>query len=117
MPQTNIEEAATVDRALVEAWQRTLPSTIGEGDRSEVRDDPSDPNALRITINTAGHTGYSFDFLCRYLDKREVQVELTDVEKDGRHVDERTDVIQTLADDYVRHIHECTQVLHELTNR
>lgn len=112
----SLEQRTIVDERLVQAWQRTLPTTLGEGDRAEVMKDESDPHGLFIHIQSAGRTGYTFDFTCSYLDEREVRVELVDVEKDGIHVDERTDIIQNLIEDYVRHIHECTQVLHEITN-
>ena len=110
------ENSFKVDERLVNAWQRTLPTTLGEGDRASVRSDESDASAVRISISSAGRTGYTFDFKCSYKDEREVHVELIDVEKDNQHVDERTDIIQNLTEDYIRHIHECTQILHEVTN-
>jgi hypothetical protein len=58
---------------------------------------------------------YSFDFLVTYVDSREVKVNLVDVEKADQTVDERNDVIQNLIEDYVRHLHECAQALHDLT--
>jgi hypothetical protein len=101
---------------LVEAWKRTLPNTLNETDSAQVMKDEADPYGLRIHIKTAGHTKYSFDFACTYVDSREVRVSLVDVEKDGRSVDEHTEIIQTLIEDYVRHIHECAQVLQEVTH-
>jgi hypothetical protein len=44
-------------------------------------------------------------------------VELVDVEKDGNHVDEHTEIIQTLINDYVRHMHECAQTVKNITDR
>ncbi|MED4602147.1 hypothetical protein P9314_15780 [Paenibacillus validus] len=102
---------------LVQAWSRTLPTVLNASDRAEVFADEADSNVLRVHITTAGRNDYSFDFKCTYVDSREVKVDLVDVERDGNNVDERTDVIQTLVDDYVRHIHECAQQLHALTTR
>ncbi|MCQ6561676.1 hypothetical protein [Paenibacillus mendelii] len=101
---------------LAEAWQRTLPNTIHETDSAIVKPDEANEQTLRVTIQTAGHQMYSFDFSVRYVDSREVRVELIDVERDGRSVDERTDIIQQLIQDYTRHIHECAQTLHAVTN-
>lgn len=101
---------------LADAWRSTLPSCIMDGDRAAVLPDESDSKSLRITIDTAGHQMYSFDFKVTYVDSREVQVTLIDVEKDNRTVDERTDIIQQLVQDYTRHIHECAQALKELTH-
>lgn len=101
---------------LVKEWNKTLPTTLNRSDSAEVRADETDPNALRIHIRTAGHSMYSFDFRCAYMDSREVKVELVDVEKNGQTVDEHTEIIQNLIEDYVRHIHECAQILHRLTN-
>jgi hypothetical protein len=96
---------------LASAWASTLPTTMNQADQAEVWPDEGDPNALRVTIHTAGHTEYSFDFKVEYVDSREVNVELIDVEKAGQSVDERTDMIQQLALDYKRHIHECAQAV------
>lgn len=100
---------------LASAWASTLPTTINEADQAEVWPDEGDPNALRVTIHTAGHQDYSFDFKVGYVDSREVNVELIDVEKAGQSVDERTDIIQQLALDYKRHIHECAQAVNSNT--
>ncbi|TVY09266.1 hypothetical protein [Paenibacillus cremeus] len=100
---------------LADAWAKTLLTVLNGSDRAEVKKDEAEANALRIHIKTAGHSFYSFDFKCSYVDSREVKVELIDVERDGVSVDERTDIIQTMVDDYVRHIHECAQQLHALT--
>ncbi|RAP73346.1 hypothetical protein [Paenibacillus montanisoli] len=110
------DELSIDQQQLTAAWQRTLPSTINEADRAEVMPDEADPKALRVTIHTAGHQMYTFDFKVGYVDSREVQTTLIDVEKDGRTVDERTDIIQQLVQDYTRHIHECAQALHGLTH-
>lgn len=100
---------------LIEAWQRTLPNCLHETDTATIVADGANPDIIRIHIDTAGRTDYSFDFSCVYLDSREVNVELVDVEKDNISVDEHTERIQSLAEDYVRHIHECAQTLHEIT--
>lgn len=101
---------------LADAWQRTLPRTMNVSDRCVVLRDEADDKALRVTIHSAGHTGYEFDFKVTYVDSREVKVELIDVEKDNVTVDERTDIIQQLIDDYKRHLHECAQALQQLTH-
>lgn len=101
---------------LFTAWKKTLPQTLNEGDSVIIQMDESNSSRLQIHINTAGHSGYSFDFSCLYVDDREVKVELIDVEKDGVHVDEHTEIIQTLIEDYVRHIHESAQILQRMTH-
>jgi hypothetical protein len=111
------ETAATVDDRLLKAWQKTLPDIVEPGSGVSVRKDDGDPHALRVTVEAAGRTGYSFDFKCTYLDEREVRVELIDAEKDGRHLDERNEHVQNLIEWQVRHIHECAQALAVLTNR
>lgn len=101
---------------LVNAWQSKLPTVLHPSDQTTVMADESDSNSIRIHIGAAGRQAYSFDFQCTYKDPREVGVELVDVERDGRSVDEHTDVIQSLAGDYTRHIHECAQSLHDVTD-
>jgi len=102
---------------LVDAWQEVLPQVLNVGDQAQVMADEADQQAIRIHIDTAGHQMYSFDFKCAYVDSREVEVQLVDVERDGRTTDERTESIQELAYDYKRHIHECAQSLQSKTNR
>ncbi|MDP4099249.1 hypothetical protein OIN60_21255 [Paenibacillus sp. P96] len=101
---------------LVEAWQERLPTFIGPGDKAQISADEADPKALRIHIESEGRQMYSFDFICAYVDSREVKVSLVDVESGGRTIDERSDMIQQLADDYTRHIHQCAQALQQLTH-
>ncbi|MBO7746197.1 hypothetical protein I8J29_18470 [Paenibacillus sp. MWE-103] len=110
------DELSINQQELTEAWQRTLPDVIQQSDRAEVQADEADPRSVRITIHSAGHQMYSFDFKVTYVDSREIRTTLVDVEKDGKSVDERTDSIQQLVEDYTRHIHECAQALHELTH-
>ncbi len=110
------EQPIRVDGRLIDAWQRELRRIISDGDRASVQEDPADPHALRITFEVAGHTGYSLDFKCSYLDEREVEVSLVDVEKAGNSVDERDDIIQSIVKAYIRSIHECAQALEQLTN-
>ena len=110
------DELRIDQQQLAEAWQRTLPDTVNERDRAIVVPDEGDSKALRITINSAGHQAYSFDFKVEYVDSREIKTTLIDVEKDGRSVDERTEIIQQLVQDYTKHIHECAQALHGLTH-
>jgi len=101
---------------LFAAWKETLPRTLNEGDSVVIQLDEANSHRLRIHIRTAGHSGYTFDFTCLYVDDREVKVEFIDVEKAGEHVDEHTEIIQTLIEDYVRHIHECAQILQRITH-
>ena len=101
---------------LLEAWRNTLPGILNEGDSVMIQLDEAEKNRLLIHIDAAGHSAYSFDFSCRYVDDREVKVDLMDVEKAGVHVDEHTEITQSLIEDYVRHIHECTQVLQRITH-
>lgn len=114
MSKTN--DVLTIDQnELEKAWKQTLPTVLNESDQADVKADEHDPTSLRIHIKTAGHSMYSFDFQVTYVDSREVKVQLIDVEKADQTVDERNDVIQNLAEDYVRHIHECAQALKALT--
>ncbi|MHA0858266.1 hypothetical protein [Paenibacillus sp. CMAA1364] len=101
---------------LVDAWQSQLPSVLNPTDQSKVMADAKDENSIWINIGTAGRQAYSLDFQCTYQDSREVDVTLVDVEMDGRAVDRYTDVVQELAGDYTRHIHECAQSLHNIIN-
>ena len=111
-----IDELQVDQERLAEAWRQTLPETMNSSDRCEVLADEADDKALRVTIYSAGHSMYSFDFKVAYVDSREVKVDLIDVEKDGVSVDERTDMIQQLILDYKRHLHECAQALQQLTH-
>ena len=110
------DELQLDQQRLVEAWQTTLPERIKHGDHADVKADEADAHSIRVTIRTAGHQEYDFDFLVTYVDSREVNVSLVDVEKAGVSVDERTDTIQQLIQDYKRHLHECAQALHHLTH-
>ncbi|WP_199623756.1 hypothetical protein [Paenibacillus alkalitolerans] len=101
---------------LVEAWNEQLQLVISPSDKASVNPDEKDPDVLHIHITTAGRTQYTFDFKCTYVDQREVHVEFIDVDIDGIAVNEGTEVIQTLIEDYIRHIHECAQRLKGLTN-
>ncbi|MFS0725021.1 hypothetical protein [Paenibacillus sp. 1P07SE] len=110
------DELQLDQQRLVQAWETALPERIKHGDQAVVRADEADAKSLRITIRTAGHQEYEFDFIVTYVDSREVHVSLVDVEKAGVSVDERTDMIQQLIQDYKRHLHECAQALHHLTH-
>ncbi|CAH0122709.1 hypothetical protein PAE9249_05297 [Paenibacillus sp. CECT 9249] len=110
------EELVLDQRKLVQAWSNTLPTTLRDGEHAIVTADGADPHMLRIHIDAAGRQMYSFDFQCTYVDSREVKVDLVDVERDGTTVDERTESIQEMAQNYVRHIHECAQALHDVTH-
>jgi hypothetical protein len=113
---SKLDQPAVEPERLMQAWQETLPTVLHPGDTANVQLDEANPRVFRIHIDTVGRTGYSFDFSCVYKDSRELTVGLVDVEKDNQSVDEHTEVIQELAEDYVRHIHECAQALHELTH-
>jgi hypothetical protein len=112
---TNDELNVPQDR-LVEAWQQVLPERLRGGDKAEVWADESDPKALRVHINTAGHQMMEFDFAVHYVDSREIDVTLIDTERDGQTVDERNDVMQGLIADYRRQLHECAQALSDVTH-
>lgn len=101
---------------LVGAWQEHLPTILGSGDKAKVQADEADNRAIRIHIDAAGRQMYSFDFACAYVDSREVKVDLVDVERSGRAVDEYNEKIQELASDYTRHIHQCAQSLQSITH-
>lgn len=111
------EQLAVDNDTVAKVWQEQLPGILNESDKCTVVADEGDPNALRVHIATAGRTGYSFDFKVEYVDSREIDVQLVDVEKDGNHVDENTDIIQTLINDYARHMHECAQTVKSTTNQ
>ncbi|MFC5402261.1 hypothetical protein [Cohnella soli] len=110
------DELDVPQEGLAEAWRNALPDWLHGGDHAEVRIDGADPSALNVTIRSAGHTNMEFDFAVRYVDSREIDIQLTDVEKDGQTVDERTDIIQQLIGDYRRHLHETAQALHHYTH-
>ncbi|MNH96625.1 hypothetical protein D3C73_493000 [compost metagenome] len=101
---------------LVEEWMRVLPTTLEKADQARIWADEADAEALRVHITVAGHTGYTFDFKVKYVDSREIKVDLVDVEQGQKHIDERSDIVQTLIEDYVRHIHECAQSLKQVTH-
>ncbi|MNM95946.1 hypothetical protein D3C81_1084090 [compost metagenome] len=110
------EELQLDQNTLVNVWQQELPEYLNPGDSAQVQADAADPKGLRVHINAAGRQFYSFDFYCSYLDQRELQVNLVDVEQDGVTVDEGHDVIQEMTAHYVRNIHECGQALQRYTN-
>ncbi|TJY38920.1 hypothetical protein E5161_18980 [Cohnella pontilimi] len=101
---------------LVQAWRKVLPERLHGGDRAEVWPDEADPKALRVHIRTAGRQMLEFDFAVRYADSREIDISLTDAERDGQTVDEGQDVMQALIHDYRRHLHECAQALQDVTH-
>lgn len=109
-------QATQVDPNLIEAWNRTLPGILNSTDSANVKADPLDPHTLRIFIQTAGHTEYALEFKCKYVDDREVQVHLMNAHKGSGCAEEATDVVEELAHDYIRHIHECAQALQTLTH-
>jgi hypothetical protein len=110
------DELSIPQEQLADAWQSMLPQALHHGDKAKVRADEADDRTLRVHIQTAGHQMLEFDFAVHYVDSREIDIELTDVEKDGVTIDERGDVIQELIGDYRRHLHECAQTLHHYTH-
>ena len=101
---------------LVQAWQQTLPQRLTGGDKAQVTADGADPRGLRVHIETAGHQMMEFDFAVRYVDSREIDIQVVDVERDGQTIDERADIPQQLIADYRRHLHETAQALHHFTH-
>lgn len=101
---------------LVQAWQQTLPQRLTVGDKAEVFADEADPNGLRVHIQTAGHQMMDFDFAVRYVDSREISIQVIDVERAGQTIDERGEISQQLIADYRRHLHETAQALHHFTH-
>ncbi len=110
------DELTVPQEDLAEAWQHTLPERLNDGDQAEVIADAIDTGKLHVHIRTAGRQMFEFDFAVKYVDSREIDIQLTDVEKDGQTVDERNDVIQELIGDYRRHLHETAQALHHFTH-
>ncbi|MDU4961581.1 MAG: hypothetical protein E6X17_13095 [Sporomusaceae bacterium] len=113
----NQQQLSLSQSALVAAWRENLPAELQQGDSVIVRGDAADAQALTIHIDAAGHTQYSFDFKCTYLDDRSVRVDLIDAEQDDVSIDEATPVVQELVADYTRHIHECAQTLQAITHQ
>ncbi len=104
-------------QSLVQAWQETLPTVMKPSDECHVQADEKFSDTLLIHIKNAGRSHYSFDFKCKYVDEREVHVEFIDVEQDNKSIDEQTNDIQLLIEDYIRDIHECAQQLKGLTKQ
>jgi hypothetical protein len=113
---SNQEMPVMVQEALIKEWQQTLPIYLNETDRAKVTQDEVNPNWIRIHIDTAGRSLYSFDFCTFYLDSREIKVDFVSAHQDHKLLDEKTDEVQELIKDYVRHIHECAQALQKVTN-
>ncbi|WP_274362419.1 hypothetical protein [Paenibacillus thermotolerans] len=101
---------------LADAWNEQLPFVLSPSDKATVTPDEKDSDVLHIHVTTAGRTQYTLDFKCTYKDTREVHVEFVDVDNAGIPANEQRQVIQTLIEDYIRHIHECAQRLKGLTN-
>jgi hypothetical protein len=116
LPMSKTDRLTIDQTQLVEEWRTMLPEQLEDADQARVWADDADPQSLWVHIITAGHTGYTFDFKVTYVDSREVKVLLTDVQQGTTHIDERSDIVQTLVDDYMRHIHECAQALQQVTH-
>jgi hypothetical protein len=110
------EMTPKVDDRLIEGWQERLPQCLNPSDEADIQPDGHDPNLLRIHIDTEGRSGYTFDFTVRYVDDREIEVGFVDVDQNGVAVDESSEQVQNLIEDYVRHLHECAQILQRLTH-
>ncbi|ANE45955.1 hypothetical protein SY83_06255 [Paenibacillus swuensis] len=111
------KDQLTLDQQkLTEEWNNTLPTILGSSDKATVQADAADPRSLRVAIANSGRTQYSFDFKVTYTDSREIDTQLVDVEADGIHVDEHTEIIQNMIHDYVRHMRECAQNLQQITH-
>lgn len=111
------EDKLTIPQSeLVERWQQELPQHLQGGDQAEVRADEANPDGLIVQIRSAGRQDLEFDFSVRYVDSREIAIGLSDVERDGHAVDERSDMLQELILDYRRHLHECAQTLQPHTH-
>lgn len=110
------DKPAIDQKRLVEEWTTRLPEVLNNSDQVRVWADEADSNALWVHITSAGHSMYTFDFKVTYVDSREIKAELVDVEQDQKHIDERHGVVQTLIEDYMRHIHECAQMLQQVTH-
>ncbi|MEO3948069.1 hypothetical protein [Gorillibacterium sp. CAU 1737] len=105
-----------MSESLVSGWRQHLPECLNSSDEAQVERDSADPDLLRIHIDTEGRSGYTFDFTVRYVDDREIEVGFLDVDRAGQSVDEQTERVQGLARDYIRHIHECAQILQRVTH-
>ncbi len=110
------DELSVPQEDLVEAWKKTLPERLAPGDTAEIYSDGADPCTFHVHIKTAGRQMMEFDFAVQYVDSREIDIQLKDVEKDGQTVDERPEQIQELIGDYRRHLHETAQALHHFTH-
>lgn len=111
-----MDRPAVTGDQLAGQWERVLSERIPPSDKSHVQADEADEQAVLIHIATEGRSSYSFDFKCTYKDSREVKVDLLDVERDGVHIEGTQDHVQEMIDDYVRHIHETAQALHDITH-
>ncbi|MGN7457364.1 hypothetical protein ACTHPH_21345 [Paenibacillus pasadenensis] len=112
---SKVDELKLDQARLAQAWRETLPTVLNETDRCEVFEDEADDRSLRVTIYGAGHQMYSYDFKVTYVDSREVEISLIDVDEAKKTIDERKELVQQQVADYRRHLHECAQALHRLT--
>lgn len=109
------DELTVPQQELVHAWQDALPEWLKPGDQALVYGDIAHKDTLLVQIQSAGRQNLEFDFKVKYVDSREIDIQLSDVERDGQAVDERTEEMQSLIADYRRHLHECAQALHPVT--
>ncbi|THF72553.1 hypothetical protein [Cohnella fermenti] len=110
------DKLAVPQADLAQAWRDTLSQRLGNGDTASVLEDEKHADTLLVHIQTSGRQMLEFDFSVKYIDSREIDIQLSDVEKDGQSTDERTDSMQELISDYRRHLHETAQALHHYTH-
>jgi len=111
-----MDKPAVTGEQLAAEWARELPKRMPKSDHAKVWADEGNDQAVRIHITNEGRSSYTFDFACTYVDSREVKVDLVDVERDDVHIDETQEHVQELIGDYIKHIHECAQALHNVTH-
>lgn len=111
-----IEGPAVSGEKLLQAWRERLPHLLQPGDGHQITLDEKDPDRLLVHIAVSGHELYSMDFHLKYVDDREVDVKLADVQRGNKHIDERQEDVQELIRDYVRRIRECAQQLQPVTH-
>lgn len=110
-------DTLTIPQAeLVEAWRDKLPELLETGFEAEIKPDDADPHAFWVEMRTSGHEELSLIFCVRYVDSREIDVRLSDVQQAGKSIDESGDSVQMLIANCRRQLHQCAQALHEYTH-
>ncbi|MFD0713388.1 hypothetical protein [Paenibacillus sp. GCM10027626] len=101
---------------LVQGWRTKLPECLDTGFSAKVEPDEANPHALNIEIRTNDHEMLELTFRVQYMDSREIEIELLDVQQEDRSVDERNDSIQQSIANCRRQMHECAQILQAITH-